>query len=97
MGFIRKKENFVCEKCSTKILGTGYTNHCPNCLWSKHVDEEIPGDRKSQCRGLMEPVSVEIKGGEYSLLHRCEKCGKTTKNKVSPEDNLEKILEIAQK
>jgi len=95
--FIRKKEDFVCEKCGTKIKGTGYTNHCPNCLWSKHVDKNIPGDRAEICQGLMEPVGVEFVHGEYSLLHRCQKCSKISKNKTSPEDDFEKILELSKK
>lgn len=24
----------MCEHCSAEVLGTGYTNHCPKCLWS---------------------------------------------------------------
>ena len=45
MRFIRREENFVCEVCGAKVKGTGYTNHCPQYLWSKHVDKLIPGDR----------------------------------------------------
>lgn len=97
MGFIKKTEDFVCEVCGTKVVGTGYTNHCPNCLFSKHVDETVPGDRKSPCSGLMEPVGVEINHGEYSLLHRCQKCGKMTKNKTADNDDFEKILKITGK
>lgn len=92
--FIRQKEDFTCEKCGTKVRGTGYTNHCPNCLWSKHVDKNVPGDRAELCWGLMEPTGVELDHGEYSLLHRCQKCGKITKNKTSQNDNFEKILEL---
>lgn len=95
--FIRTKENFICEICSTKVKGTGYTNHCPNCLYSKHVDETVPGDRLSGCGGLMKPIGLELKKGRYLILHHCQKCGKKTKNKVTKEDNFEKILAIAQK
>lgn len=95
--FIRQTEAFVCEVCGTMVAGTGYTNHCPNCLFSKHIDEVIPGDRKSACGGLMEPIGVEINHGQYSLLHRCQKCGKMTKNKTAENDNFEKIIEISRK
>lgn len=95
--FIRQKEDFVCEVCGTKVLGTGYTNHCPSCIWSKHVDENIPGDRASSCLGLMEPVSIEIKSGQNILIHRCLKCGKITKNKAAENDNFEAILKLASK
>lgn len=97
MGFIKKTEDFVCEHCGTKVTGTGYTNHCPNCLWSKHVDKEIPGDRGDRCHGLMEPIDVELKRGEYSLFHRCQKCGKIMKNKTNPKDNFKAILELSTK
>ena len=56
--FNRKKENFVCENCGEKVEGNGYTNHCPNCLWSKHVDIN-PGDRAETCHGLLKPIAVE--------------------------------------
>ena len=95
MAFIKKVENFICEHCGIKVTGTGYTNHCPKCLWSKHVDKNIPGDRNDSCHGLMEPIGVEIKHGEYSLIHRCQKCGKIMKNKTNPEDNFEKIIELS--
>ena len=36
--FKRKKENFVCENCGAEVKGDGFTNHCPKCLYSKHVD-----------------------------------------------------------
>lgn len=92
--FIKKEENFVCKVCKKEVRGTGYTNHCPNCLWSRHVDEEIPGDRASKCRGLMKPIGVEIKSGEYFLIHKCQKCGKKTRNKSSSEDKLEEIIKL---
>jgi len=94
MTFFKKEEDFVCKVCGTKVKGTGYTNHCPNCLFSLHVDEEIPGDRQSNCRGLMEPIKAEIEGGEYILTHKCQICKKVIKNKTSSEDNFEEILKL---
>jgi hypothetical protein len=92
--FIRKKEDFVCDACGTEVKGTGYTNHCPNCLHSLHVDELIPGDRASGCRGLMEPVRAEFKGGEYVIIHKCRKCGKVARNKAAEGDNREELLKL---
>ena len=91
--FTRTIEDFTCENCGTKVRGNGYTNHCPNCLWGKHVDVN-PGDRSHNCGGMMKPVAVEIKSGEYILTHKCEKCGFEKKNKTSPEDNFESILKL---
>ncbi|PIU36302.1 hypothetical protein COT03_00290 [Candidatus Shapirobacteria bacterium CG07_land_8_20_14_0_80_39_18] len=93
--FIRKKEDFICQVCGTYVKGNGYTNHCPNCLWSKDVDLEVPGDRACACNGLMEPLLIELKKGKYFLLHRCQKCGKLSKNRTCPEDNFEKIVELS--
>lgn len=92
--FVKKEENFVCRVCKKEVKGTGYTNHCPNCLWSRHVDEEIPGDRDSNCKGLMEPIKAEVEGGEYVLMHKCTRCGKKTRNITSKEDNFEEIIKL---
>ena len=56
--FQRRIENFVCEHCGEKVIGDGYTNHCPKCLWSKHVDVN-PGDRMAHCGGMMKPEALE--------------------------------------
>ena len=92
--FNRNIENFTCENCGTMVQGNGYTNHCPNCLYSKHVDIN-PGDRLADCGGLMEPISLEMKNGEYTIIHRCTKCGHTRRNKTSENDNFEAILKLS--
>jgi hypothetical protein len=93
--FQRHKEDFVCEHCGHTMAGDGYTNHCSNCLWSKHVDIN-PGDRKADCQGLMEPVSIQQKNGEFVILHQCVKCKFERKNKTSPTDNYDLIIELSQ-
>ncbi len=92
--FQRRIENFTCDKCGHKVKGTGYTNHCPKCLYGKHVDIN-PGDRQETCQGLMKPISVEQKHGEYLITHQCVKCKAIRKNKAAPEDNYELIIEIS--
>lgn len=94
--FTRSKEDFVCEVCGEYVFGNGYTNHCPRCLCSKHVDVN-PGDRASPCHGIMRPVSVEKKGDSYIIVHKCEKCGFIRKNKSCENDNFDMILEICRK
>ena len=94
MTFFKREEDFTCKVCGSKVKGTGYTNHCPNCLFSLHVDEEVPGDRESFCKGPMEPIKAEIESGEYTLTHKCQKCKKVIKNKTSEEDNFEVILRL---
>ena len=92
--FKRKIEDFVCDNCGTIVKGNGFTNHCPKCLYSKHVDI-FPGDRIEACRGLMAPVSAEESGGEWSIIHKCLKCDKMQKNKISPADDFYKVVEIS--
>ncbi len=94
--FQKKKEDFNCEHCGAHIKGTGYTNHCPKCLWSKHVDIN-PGDRKSECKGLMKPVAVTIKSGKYIIYYKCVRCNYTFKVKSAENDIFEEILKLAGK
>lgn len=93
--FQRKIEDFVCENCGQEVKGSGYTNHCPHCLWSKHVDIN-PGDRAADCGGLMESIDTELKKGQYILIHKCVKCGHIQKNKVCADDDFKKIIELSQ-
>ena len=92
--FQRKKENFLCEHCGASVEGNGYTNHCPKCLYSKHVDIN-PGDRAEDCQGLMEPWDLELKDGKYIIFNRCQKCGFIRRNKVCDEDNFEEVLKLS--
>lgn len=92
--FQRAVEDFVCEHCGVAVAGNGYTNHCPNCLWSKHVDVN-PGDRASTCCELMEPTAVEQKQGEYRVLQACTGCDHVRWNKILEQDSFETLLTIA--
>ncbi len=92
--FQRTKEDFTCEHCGSFVHGSGYTNHCPQCLWSKHVDVN-PGDRQATCQGPMKPVSVETKSGEYIILHRCVSCGFEKRNKAAKDDSFDAILQLS--
>jgi rubrerythrin len=92
--FTRTIEDFVCEHCGCDVVGDGYTNHCPKCLWAKHVDIN-PGDRAQKCHGMMKPVSVIKTKGDFSVLHRCEKCGFEIKNKISTKDDWATVVRIS--
>lgn len=91
--FQRKIEDFVCAHCGVKVKGSGYTDHCPVCLWSRHVDVN-PGDRASECGGMMEPVDVEMKDGQKVIHYRCVKCKMEHRVKALPEDNEEEVIRI---
>ena len=94
--FQKKTEDFTCAKCGFSVTGGGYTNHCPKCLYSKHVDIH-PGDRLENCGGLMEPTFLEKEKGEEKLTHVCLVCGHTRKNKVSPEDSFDALLAVTKR
>lgn len=94
-------ETFVCKNCGRTVVpegaGSDHRNHCPNCLYSLHVDIE-PGDRESDCGGHMEPVSVWVKNkGEWAIIHRCKMCGALSSNRIAADDNPMKLMSIAMK
>lgn len=70
-------ESFTCKNCGRLVTlegaGSGHRNHCPNCLFSLHVDIE-PGDRESDCGGHMEPVSVWVRKMENGRLFIGVRC-----------------------
>lgn len=90
-------ESFVCENCSKTINihpeGSA-RNHCPFCLWSKHLDDIFPWDRKSSCMGLMKPIAIDYKKNKwYMIKHKCSECGKEILNKIAPDDNFMEFYE----
>lgn len=97
MSFQKRTEDFVCAHCGAAVTGSGYTNHCPKCLWSRHVDID-PGDRAALCGGMMKPVALEgATGAGYFLVHRCEKCGFVRRNAVSEDDDRDAVIALAGK
>lgn len=92
--FQRVEEDFSCENCGSHVKGSGYTNHCPNCLWSKHVDVN-PGDRASDCGGMMEPVGLEVKGNEKIIMYKCTQCKASKRNKASKNDNVDALIKLS--
>jgi len=92
-------EDFVCRHCNRPVsadsYGTRHRNHCPACLWSLHVDR-TPGDRAESCAGKMQPIAVWVRpDGEWSLVHRCESCGKLRTNRVAGDDNSWAMIALA--
>ena len=94
--FIRTIENFTCEHCGAYVVGDGYTNHCPKCLWSKHVDVN-PGDRAETCGGMMRPIAGVKKRGEYIITHQCEKCGFERNKKLEKTDDFDTFVSLSKK
>ncbi len=89
-------EGFLCENCKKEVKPLGYTSrdHCPYCLYSKHVDIN-PGDRENSCKGLLKPIGIEKYKDTYKILYQCESCHQTHKNIIARDDDMETIIEIS--
>ena len=92
--FQKRKEDFTCEHCGCTVRGTGYTNHCPKCLYSKHVDVN-PGDRSEHCQGLMRPIGSRIRDNQYTIEQECTVCGKRFRVKAADNDNTELLISLS--
>jgi len=92
--FTRTIEDFVCHHCGKSVKGNGYTDHCPWCLWSRHVDVN-PGDRMANCHGDMEPETVEYRTQEYLIYYTCTKCGYNYRVKAAKDDNLDELVRFS--
>ena len=85
--FQKNDSGFTCLNCGFEVLPLGYSsrNHCPKCLCSLHVDVN-PGDRASECGGIMDPIKVETDAKKgYIIIHKCRKCGAVRRNKAANE------------
>ncbi len=95
----RSSPGFNCKHCKRAVgaesFGTRQRNHCPYCLWSLHLDES-PGDRRSPCQSLMEPIGVWVKrDGEWAIIHRCGACGTLRANRVAGDDDPWAMMSLA--
>jgi hypothetical protein len=96
---ISVNEGFKCANCKRVVEpGEGgiCRNHCPYCLFSLHVDLDVPGDRANECGGLMAPTGVELnKKKGPRLIHVCKVCGHKSVNRMSSDDDWELICRIS--
>jgi len=95
----RGPDSFRCRNCRLDVPmaapGTQHRNHCPNCLWSRHVDE-VPGDRAADCAASMEPIGVSVRDdGEWALVHRCMACATVHVNRIAGDDNPLMLMRLA--
>jgi len=92
-------DSFTCKVCGRLVVtsgaGTHHRNHCPYCLSSLHVDV-VPGDRAADCGGIMDAIAVWVqKNGEWSVIHRCRRCGKLSSNRIAADDHPMKLMSVA--
>ncbi len=95
------KRDFRCCNCGDLIpgnaLGSGHRNHCPYCLFSKHVDGRV-GDRTgSSCNGKMKPDAIRVsENGDIQILHVCTRCRKHSWNRISGDDDFSRLLKLSE-
>ena len=89
-------ESFICDNCgyNVDILKYSARDHCPNCLYSKHVDI-MPGDRANTCLGLMKPIGIEKYKNTYKIIYKCSKCNQIHKNVMANDDNYDLIIKLS--
>ena len=89
-------EDFICENCHKEVKALGYTarDHCPYCLYSKHVDI-MPGDRQNPCKGPLKPIGIENFKDTYKILYQCEKCKEPHKNIIAKDDDMDLIIKLS--
>ena len=91
-------EEFICENCNQKVEKLNYSarDHCPYCLYSKHVDIN-PGDRNNTCHGLLKPIDIEKYKNTYKIIYKCLKCNQHHKNNMANDDDFNKIISLSNK
>ncbi|MDD2434708.1 MAG: RNHCP domain-containing protein [Bacilli bacterium] len=94
--FTMRDEAFICENCSESVEPLKYSarDHCPHCLYSKHVDIN-PGDRNNNCHGLLIPIGIEKFKDTYKIIYKCNKCNETHKNIIANDDQMDLIIELS--
>ena len=102
--------DFRCVHCrhhvsaDALLAGVYNRNHCPYCLWSRHMDWRKPGDRMAACKAQMQPIGLTVKrarkkyasekSGELMLIHLCMDCGKLSINRLAADDDSDKVMNL---
>lgn len=95
------EEVFKCRHCRRFVCpppsGGRHRNHCPFCLFSRHVDDRRPGDRLSACGASMEPIGYfQRPNEEYALVHHCLGCEFERFNRIAADDDFDLVLSLPQ-
>lgn len=104
-----REHEFHCLHCGAQVMtascisGVNNRNHCPFCLWSRHLDWAMAGDRLSACKAKMRPWGLTMKpgrdkystsGGELMLVHSCTACDRLSINRIAADDDSESLMEV---
>ena len=94
-------DGFLCKHCNVYVSSASFLsgvenrNHCPYCLWSRHMDLYAAGDRLSACKSPMKPIGLTTKAtnkkyspgrGELMLIHLCTECETLSINRIAADD-----------
>jgi len=100
---------FCCTHCKNDVqsdatvCGVQNRNHCPYCLWSKHVDLYTAGDRLCACKAGMRPLGLAFNKsrnkygsaqGDLMLIHHCMDCSAFSINRIAADDDSQRLLEL---
>jgi hypothetical protein len=100
---------FSCKHCGGYVTtdpassGVRNRNHCPYCLWSRHVDLHAAGDRLAACKAPMRPLGLSLKAtcnrydpdaGELMLIHLCTDCEALSINRIAADDIPETLFDV---
>ena len=94
--FTKNDSGFICGHCGKEVEPLGYSsrNHCPFCLYSRHLDIN-PGDRASECKGLMRPSAVTVSSKKgFIITHKCTVCGAERNNKMQADDDTALLIKL---
>jgi hypothetical protein len=102
-------DGFLCKHCqafvssASFLSGVGNRNHCPYCLWSRHLDLYEAGDRLSACKSPMRPIGLTIKEnrkkygsgrGELMVIHLCIECADVSINRIAADDDPQRLFSV---
>jgi len=107
---LQAEDGFTCQRCrqfvssAAGLAGVLNRNHCPYCLWSRHVDLYRPGDRLCACKAPMSPAGLTQKqtrkkyacfsNGELMLIHTCTGCSGISINRLAADDDPDQVMQV---
>jgi hypothetical protein len=101
--------DFRCAHCDHIVSSAHWLssvnnrNHCPYCLWSRHLDLYAAGDRLSACKAAMQPIALTSKRsrnkysrgpGELMIVHQCTDCYDISINRIAADDVADTLMEV---
>ncbi|MFD6291991.1 RNHCP domain-containing protein [Streptomyces sp. NPDC060205] len=97
---------FTCTWCGLTVSAYAADgaprNHCPSCLRSRHVLDHVEGGPSdceggpSDCEGRMSPIAIAVlRTRDWTVIHRCVRCGELTSNPVCADDNQLILMRMA--